>query len=252
MNTSFIGQHIIRLNSVDSTNNYTSNLLRHTVMPEGSIVITSEQTAGRGRRGRTWQSKIGENLTFSLLLKPVFLAPSGQFSLAEAISLGIADGIEELTGKICKLKWPNDILLQGGKVSGILIESSFQGERTQHAIAGIGININQKRFPTDISNAVSISTISGRKYDLDYCLERFCHSIEQRYLQLKSRRDIIHTAYINHLYLLHEWADFIIDGEKRHVRIIDVECDGSILMETESYRMKLSMINRLDYPALSH
>lgn len=246
--TLFIGQYTIRLKSLDSTNNYTSELLRQTVMQEGTIVVADEQTAGRGRSGRSWHSRPGENLTFSLVLKPYFLPPASQFQLSEALALGIADYVGAISGVPALVKWPNDVLLKGGKVAGILLESSIQGEKIRHIIAGIGLNVNQKDFPPDVQGAVSLSMITGKEYETESCLQALCSTLESRYLQLKSDAVQLHRDYMDSLHMLNRWGSFSVDGGSvMKAKISDLKPDGSLLLETKGGGKRWCRINSLDY-----
>ena len=130
--TLFMGQKLIYVPECHSTNSSLSDLINHADLPEGLVLITDNQTKGRGQRGNNWDSLPGENLTFSILLKPKFLATRDQFQLNMAIAIGIADGVRQLMSQQVSLKWPNDIMIDGKKVGGILIE-----------------NQSQQRFPLD-------------------------------------------------------------------------------------------------------
>eukprot|EP01137_Pigoraptor_chileana_P015025 Opistho-2@5140 len=107
------------------------------------VIITDNQTAGRGQRGNVWEASIGENLTFSLILKPNFLKASEQFQLNVAVSLGVLDCLSEYIDEDLKVKWSNDIYFQNQKMGGILIENTLQGYQIGYSVIGIGLNINQ-------------------------------------------------------------------------------------------------------------
>ena len=108
-----------------STNSLLLDLTRKISQPEGTIVITKQQSRGRGQHGNSWESEPGKNLTLSLLLKPNFLAVKQQFYLTMAFSLGVCDFLTERSIGNVKIKWPNDILVNERKVAGILIENVF-------------------------------------------------------------------------------------------------------------------------------
>jgi len=109
--------------------------------PEGLLVLTDYQTAGRGRGDRAWHSPAGSSLLFSLLLRPP-IPPSRALQSAMAVSLGVVEGIRLECGLTARLKWPNDILISGRKAGGILCELGLAGEKLDYAIVGVGLNVN--------------------------------------------------------------------------------------------------------------
>ena len=160
-----------------------SELIKKGGAHEGVIVITDNQTAGKGQRGNTWIAEPGLNLTFSLILKPKFLAASEQFNLNIAISLGIHKTLS-IGGDGFKVKWPNDIYHRNKKLGGILIQNTIKNNSIEDSIIGIGMNINQTDF--SLPTATSLRLISDQEYDLNSFLDKLCHNIESEYLKLKS------------------------------------------------------------------
>ena len=143
----FVGQKTVKLKEIDSTNNYLKNLLsNYEPVAEGTVIMADYQFAGRGQHENKWQSKAGENLTFSIYLKPNFLHPNLQFYLNKSISLGVSDCITQLIQEDCYIKWPNDIFVNNSKIGGILIENTLRGNLLKDSVIGIGLNINQKHF----------------------------------------------------------------------------------------------------------
>ncbi len=135
---------------------------------EGALAVTEHQTAGRGRRGRTWEDTGGDALLCSLLLLP----PPGETErfpqLSLAAALAVAEAVEALTGHEALIKWPNDVLLDGRKVAGILLEAT-----DARVIVGLGINVNQTEAdlpPGTKLPAASLATISGRRHDRGHLL----------------------------------------------------------------------------------
>src|SRR6516164_2467071 len=121
METLFIGQNSIHLESVDSTNSYASAMLRQVVLPEGTIIYSFVQTNGRGQRGNSWESEPLKNIAFSLLLYPKFLGAESHFLLTKIASLAVADLMAEilagtLQNPTISIKWPNDIYVNGKKI----------------------------------------------------------------------------------------------------------------------------------------
>lgn len=202
--TLFIGQQIISLKTVDSTNTYAKELLANfKPVPEGTAIMAEDQRQGRGQAGSSWYSEPGMNLTFSLALYPVFLAPDRQFLLSKVISLALADFLQSETNADIKIKWPNDIFINGLKSAGILIENTLRKNLISHSIVGIGININQTDF--GMLPAVSLKSLTGLTYDLKHCFSKLCGRIEARYLQLRAgNTSKLDAEYLERLYQYRE------------------------------------------------
>ena len=154
---------IIELESVPSTNTWAKEHAEE--LHHADIVLTHDQTAGRGQRGNSWEAEPGMNLTFSLCLEPSSILPSEQFLLSEAVALGVADAVAQALGldtqqEEITVKWPNDIYAGNRKIAGILIEHSIRGNRIAKSIAGIGLNVNQRLFRSDAPNPVSMHQLT--------------------------------------------------------------------------------------------
>ncbi len=231
--TLFVGQTIVKLSSVDSTNTYVKKLLSNSKpLLDGTVIMADHQFAGRGQSNNVWESKPGENLTFSIYLNPTFLAVNHQFELNKAICLGIIDYLISLIGDDCKIKWPNDIYYQDKKIGGILIENVTKGYQLKDSIVGIGLNINQKEFGELNYRASSLSKILHQDYDLDKLLAQICQSIEKRYLQLKAKKfEVLNTDYTTKLFRLNELHLFKIDEQDMEGIIIGVDKNGRLQLE---------------------
>ena len=167
MDTQWAGRNIVYYDSVDSTN------LRIKQMgdegaPEGTLAVADKQTAGRGRRGRSWDSPSGSSIYMSLLLRPE-IEPDQAPMLTLVMALSVAEGIMDC-GDSCgnpdvKIKWPNDIIINGKKLVGILTEMSSELDNIHYVVIGIGINVNTDDFPEDIASvAASMHVITGAYY----------------------------------------------------------------------------------------
>lgn len=181
-----MGKNLVYLPLCQSTNAVGSELGQKPGTADGTLVITDRQTSGRGQRGNSWESQPGKNLTFSLILKPGFLSLNDQFRLNEAISVGIADYITAKVSEKVQIKWPNDILVDGKKVCGILIENHISGDLIQYAVVGIGLNVNQPFF--SFPQAASLKTFTGMEYLLESELVELVGALEARYLELREGR----------------------------------------------------------------
>ena len=156
---------IIWLNEVDSTNDEVRRRLSG--LDNLSVVAAVRQTAGRGQGDHTWTSEPGRNLTFSLVLK---FPPCGPVAAGELLLITqvVTRALREyLLGKglQARIKWPNDIYIEDRKICGILIENILDGKMIRSSIIGIGLNLNQLRFPPDLPNPVSVSQLTGQSYD---------------------------------------------------------------------------------------
>ncbi|WP_426669752.1 biotin--[acetyl-CoA-carboxylase] ligase [Mucilaginibacter sp. McL0603] len=224
----FVGQNLITINKVDSTNNYLKDLLSNSKpVSEGTVIMAESQYAGRGQQQNRWHSEDGKNLTFSILLKPIFLPVTQQFDLTRAVSLGIINALEPHLGAQLKIKWPNDIYFENGKLGGILIENIVQGNQIKNSVVGIGLNINQDTFPADVPNAVSLKQILRKDYDLKLLLSDICKNIEAAYLNLKAGRlEFVRNAYLERLYWLNEHKMFKAGGRIFEGLIKEVKDNG--------------------------
>jgi BirA family biotin operon repressor/biotin-[acetyl-CoA-carboxylase] ligase len=168
--------------TVDSTQRVARELARAGA-PEGTIVVAEGQTAGRGRLGRSWHAPPGMNLYCSILLRPP-LPPAAVPQIALVAGTAVAAAIAEETGVRPAIKWPNDVLLGGRKVAGILTEMDSEVERVHHVIAGIGVNLNAPRasFPPELRpKASSLLAATGRRVDRAAFTARLLAALEARY-----------------------------------------------------------------------
>ncbi|EOR94704.1 Biotin-protein ligase [Arcticibacter svalbardensis MN12-7] len=240
----FIGQNLISLKSVDSTNNYLKNqLAKSKPLPEGTVILAEDQFAGRGQFENKWLSQPGKNLTFSILLFPVFLAPLKQFLLNIAVSLAINDTITSFIGCDCKIKWPNDIYFKDKKIGGVLIENILQGSKWKYAIVGIGINVNQLQFDDRIKNITSLSAIIGKELALDTLLSALSSSINNRYNQLKGNDFENHIEeYKKNLYRYQSMHAYESNGIPFEGRITNIKPEGQLEItvgdEVKSFSLK--------------
>ena len=231
--TLFIGQIIQYLPSCQSTNDEASALIALDEPTEGLIVVTDNQTAGRGQRGNQWEAKSGENLTFSLILKPSFLSASEQFWLNIAVSLGIHDALLPLLDANLRIKWPNDIYIGSQKLGGILIENTLQGYNIAWSVVGVGININQTEFTYSTATSLQQQAPLANGYDLPGMLSRLSETVEQRYLQLRAgQRGLLKLAYLQILFRYREEYWFATASEQFRGIITGVDEVGRLVMST--------------------
>lgn len=206
----FIGKNVISLETVDSTNDYAKQLLSTQKPTDGTLIIAKAQTKGRGQLGNQWQTESGKNLTVSLILYPNFLSPDKQFYLNMAVALGIREFCESICTAHVQIKWPNDILINGKKVCGVLIENALQGNRIQHSVIGIGININQSKFDSTLPNATSMLLENkNQTLAIEPLATQLSAYLEKYYLQLRLLHfNFLEKAYTTSLWRYNQTSEF--------------------------------------------
>ena len=236
-NTLFTGKNLIYLPSCHSTNEIARQAIQNNQGPEGTIVITDHQTAGKGQRGNTWEADAGENLTFSVIYRPNFLSAADTFWLTVITSLALIQSLKSF-GINSSIKWPNDIFHGNLKLAGILIENLMDNKNINYSIIGIGLNLNQKFFKT--KGAVSLYNITGRHYDPATVLNAVATNLEQQYIMLKNGRyEVLKKLYLNYLLGLEELRAF--EKENGH------KIEGRIKGVDEGGRLKLEIAGNIDY-----
>jgi BirA family biotin operon repressor/biotin-[acetyl-CoA-carboxylase] ligase len=236
METLFIGRQRIEPQEVSSTNSMALDLLKTGTLNEGAVVITKNQTAGRGQRGNSWESEPGKNLSLSFVLKPVFLPLASQFDLTRVVSLAVAALVgNQLKAETLpiKIKWPNDIYVGDRKIAGILIENTVRENQITATVAGIGLNINQTQFSEGL-NACSLTGLTGKNYDIEACFEMLCSELEVRYMQLKNgKQEKLRSDYHKLLYRLHENQKYSSVGRPFQAKVIGVSEKGFLQLQLE-------------------
>lgn len=199
---------------------------------EGTVIKTSNQFQGKGQMGNSWFSEPDKNLALSVVLKPRGLNGENIYLLNMALALATS----EFVAMYCsgsKVKWPNDIYVQNDKVGGLLIENTWKGRALQYAIVGLGINVNQERFPADIPNPTSLFLQTGQQVDLDEAYEKLLWQIEQWYLRFKDNPKKIKEQYLAQLLYFEEPRTFTVEEKSLQGRIVDVSEAGKLVVETE-------------------
>lgn len=230
--TTFIGKKLFHLPHCTSTSSYLIDLIKRNSVSEGAIVITDNQTNGRGQHGSKWESEPEQNLTFSILLNPIFLPIQEQFNLSMTISIAIATALRPFLPCPIKLKWPNDIYANNKKLGGVLIENQVQYDTYKVAVVGIGINVNQYHFTN--SKAVSILNFRGIQHNLNSIFQRIIIAIENEYLNLKNgKKSQIKLQYLKSLYKLNTVSRFKTQSGDFFGKIVNVDEDGKLSVEIE-------------------
>jgi BirA family transcriptional regulator, biotin operon repressor / biotin---[acetyl-CoA-carboxylase] ligase len=234
LTTKVFGRKLFVYESLDSTNRC-AKAFASKGAEEGTVVIADIQTAGRGRFGRTWLAEPGSSILFSVVLRPAFCKEKiGLLSYFAAA--GIALAVEPLTGIPFECKWPNDILINGRKFCGILMESTFQKNELDYIIIGIGINVNQMNFPGELEGkATSLRKECGREFDRKSLICTILSSLESLYgdVQKGDFNTVLRewktraTLFRNQITLTQ--ADARIDGIA-----VGLADDGGLILETKT------------------
>jgi BirA family biotin operon repressor/biotin-[acetyl-CoA-carboxylase] ligase len=228
-----IGSKLLFIKNLPSTNSYAASLIRENEVSEGTIVYTDYQSAGRGQPGNNWESEENKNLLISIILFPTMISPADQFLLSMAVSLGICDFLERHTSAI-SVKWPNDIYVKNDKIAGILIENSVMGDKIEHTIAGIGININQAKFLSDAPNPTSLTTLTGKQFDLADCLVKLASDLDNRYKMLISGDfDLVRLDYLSRLFRHNKWGRMRDINGEFNGRVVSVSDSGRLIVEKD-------------------
>lgn len=228
--TTFTGKNLIRLPEASSTNALALDLLVD-LPPEGTVILTYHQKEGKGQKGSEWLVQAGMNLTFSVIYYPEFLESQALFDLSRMTSLAVYTTLVHfLPQQDVMIKWPNDVLVNQQKIAGILIENQLMGNQVRSAIIGIGLNVNQEKFPDELTGlATSMKLCEGKEFDLEVVFQRLLLELEKHYLQLKTpQKNIQDRRYLNALWGYQEEMTLMIDGQEGTYLIVGVDKSGRL------------------------
>ncbi len=215
LRTEWAGRPTLVLDSVDSTNSETKRRAEDGA-EEGLLVIAEEQTAGRGRRGRTWQSEKGEGIFMSLLLRPD-IAPGNASMLTLVMGLAVRDALEETCGMPdLFIKWPNDIVADGKKICGILTEMSAEADCVHYIVVGVGINVHDPSFPEEMAQtATSIRQQTGESVCRAELSAACMLQFEKYYAVFLETQDLTGLMDLYNGYLINRGREVCIKGGDR-------------------------------------
>ena len=210
-NTQWAGCEIYCFDSIDSTNTKAKELAE-AGHPSGTLVVADQQTLGRGRRGRSWESPAGTGIFMTLMLKPD-INPNNASMLTLVAAMATARAITEVTGEAAQIKWPNDIVMNGKKVVGILTEMSAQFDYINHIVVGIGINVHNEEFPEEIAKTASSLLLEcGHRIHRVSLIEAFLEEFERLYAVYQETEDMSG---------LQKEYDSLLVNRGRQVRVLD-------------------------------
>lgn len=233
--TRAFGRRVYYLPEVDSTNRVAAELAA-AGEAEGAIIVADYQTAGRGRWARRWESAAGKNVLFSLILRPEAPAPA-VLPVTLAFSASIADTLGSIAGREIGVKWPNDVVVDGRKICGILAEGAISGGRMAFVVVGVGINVNARieEFPDEFAErSCSVYTLTGREWDRTEVIARVLTALERTYLAFAAEGfSELLGLYRSKLAILGRNVRLSRSGSERVARVVGVAEDGALLVESD-------------------
>ena len=192
---------LIKINATNSTNSFLKELAKNSSLEEYTIAVANTQTSGRGQMNNSWASEPYKNLTFSIFTPLKKLKIKHQAYLNFAVSLAIYDTLLSYNVPKLYIKWPNDIMSAEKKICGILIETTFSHLEIKNTIIGIGLNVNQEKFPKKLFNASSLKNILKKEIDLEPLMNTIVEKIKYRISSIElGNFSQIHQEYHEALY----------------------------------------------------
>ena len=219
------------LRETRSTNMVLKEMLREYELPEGFVLRTDFQSAGKGQPGNSWEAEKGKNLLFSVLLYPQHIAIDQQFILSQLVSVAILRTLNSFCAGF-SIKWPNDIYFGDKKIGGILIENSLQGSKLNTSIVGIGLNINQKTFRSDAPNPVSLRQITAKNQRRKNILQDVLNNIYELYSKMDV--DTIRNEYFENLYRRVGFYTYRDNKGLFEAELAGIESDGCLKLKTRT------------------
>jgi len=217
-------------------------------VPEGSVVTARIQTQGRGQSGNKWSAEQGKNLTFSMVLYPKFVPVNEQFIISQIVALAVKETLSLYVTDVT-IKWPNDIYYLNKKITGILIENNLTEKTFSSSIIGIGINVNQTEFPSDLPNPISLIQIISKEISIDEVLEQILSRVYSYYSQIREDKESVRTHYFNSLYR-HEGLFAFYDhlrNEEIKASILSVEKNGMMNLKMDNGEIRSYWFKEVQY-----
>ncbi len=231
LQTKWIAQAIACYDTLDSTNLEAKRCAQGD-WENGTLIVAKKQTAGRGRRGRSWESPAGGSLFFSLLLKPE-IAPDKAPMLTLVMALSAAEGIKEATKTDCGIKWPNDLVLNGKKICGILTEMDTEMGYIHNVVIGTGINVNMKEMPPNLrQNATSLLLERGEKTVRSVLLAAILRHFEKNYEVFLQTKDLSRLREAYNRLLLNDGREVcVLDAQNPYEGVAEgINAAGELLV----------------------
>ena len=225
----FTNNHI-KLDAINSTNEYTLLLKEKAVFKEGLVVTANYQSGGNGQRGKTWESNAKENLLLSIVIEPD-ISIDKQSQISKLISLSICDLLADL-GLNPQIKWPNDILVANQKIAGILIQNKIKGNRITHSVIGVGLNVNQIQFKEYSPKATSLQLLLNKELDIAKIQKQLLQFLSNRMKRFRSG-DTQEKEFLSDFFLKDKVATFESNNQQFMGIIKGVNQSGKLLIKLE-------------------
>jgi len=227
-----IGRKIIFKETLDSTNNYAAKLLHAGELYHGTVIMSGEQTAGRGQRGAVWAAEPYKNLIFTCYLEYDNLSVTNQQSITHFVSLALID-LLIFFGISASIKWPNDILIGSKKIAGVLIENQLENTLIKSSIIGIGFNVNQTEFGG--FNATSLKLENQEEFSIENTAIKLIEFLQIRFNQLQIKNLIgLKNQYLNLLWLLNQSSLFEDENGIFEGKITGTDEYGRLILDRDS------------------
>lgn len=236
--TSWLGRSFYYFEKLPSTNSYAKQLNGEGTQ-HGTLVLTDDQTGGRGQYDRVWKAEPGKNLTFSLVFEP---QKAERFSLLTlACALAVSETINSCSDTKTRLKWPNDVLCEGKKLCGILTETQFSGNKLERVVIGLGVNVNQGGFEGALAEmATSLKKECGKEFKREKLLADVLQKIEYRY-RLWSQFSPDLVKQINRALVGYgEWTNLTVNDEQLdgEFKFLGVNESGSLIALNKDFDIR--------------
>lgn len=222
---------IISLDNVDSTNNYTANLIKEGKIKHGTAILSYNQQFGRGQRGTNWQSEPFKNIAFSLYVVHQNMLITSQRYFNYAVSLAIVDLLRTYEIQ-AQVKWPNDILVNDQKIAGILIENQLNSSGWNSSIIGIGLNVNQVFDSQQGFSATSLTNLLNRVFKLDDIVYQLAEKLSLRYAAFTSGlHEELESEFLENMWKIGEFVNAEINEVRQLVKICGMDEYGWLKLE---------------------
>ena len=238
--------HLIILSETDSSNNYAIRLIKDNNAIHGTTILALCQSSGKGQQRKQWDSEPNMNMLASIITNPRFLPAEKQFYLSMITSLAIYDFLNNEIAEV-SVKWPNDIYCGNKKICGILIENIVQGDYLFASVAGLGLNLNQTKFSSELANPISLKMITGK----NYLIEEVLISVRKIFFKLydileAGLYNYIEDRYLSVLYKKGEWCRFKEKERTFEAMIIGIGLYGRLVVKNRSGNISEYMFGEIE------
>lgn len=232
------GKDIIHLSDVNSTNNFAAKLFSDNLCQNGSVIMSDYQINGKGQRGNFWQSENGKNLLCTFVYQPDILSVENQAQINWATSLSVKACLEKYDLEV-KIKWPNDIVVNGIKICGILIENLLKGNFISTSFIGIGLNVNQLKFIDFLATSIQIETENS--FTNREILDSLILEMNFYFDLLKRDKSTLKNKYLSSLFRLNENCLYESESVVFLGKIINVSTTGLLVIEKNGVHQEFGL-----------